>query len=315
MAAIVFSVCFWIYPAANVEDERDPAGYDGILRLWHIDSFEGGKGSRASFLRNVASEYSEERGVFILITVHSSESAATALAEGDAPDLLSFGTDCPFVADFAVPLEGYNFPYARAGGDTLAYPWCRGAYFLFTLADSFDGVTEKNTVLSTNGKNASPVAAALSGMPSGEYVQEEPLQAYTDFISGKYAYLIGTQRDYWRLTARELSFEAELLGEFSDLWQYMCICTQQKERYIQCRDFMDYLLSEEVQVRLSQIGMLSAKYAVYDGGILSQADKTMPSASVSAFLSERAREELLGNAALALSGNKNGAKKLENFLI
>lgn len=316
LAGIVLAACLWVYPAANAERERSPEQYGGILRLWHIDSFEGGKGSRASFLRGVARAYSEESGVFVLITVHSSESAAAALQGGDMPDLFSFGTDAPFAADIARPLEGYNFSYARAGGDTLAYPWCRGAYFFYTLGGSSEEANASNTVVSTNGSCAPAAAAALSDLPRGEYAAETPVQAYTDLISGKYAYLVGTQRDYWRLRTRGLSFSARLLGGFTDLWQYMCICTAQRDRYIQSMDFLNYLLSEEVQKKLPQIGMFSAKYSVYEeDGILSQAERVQPSFSVSAFLSDEARGALLSSAALALQGDKNGAKKLENFLI
>ena len=316
LCAVVLAVCFWVYPAANAEDEREPVEYGGILRLWHIDSFEGGKGSRASFLRDVARDYAGESGVFVLVSTYTAESAAAAIKGGDIPDLLSFGTDCPFAADVARPLEGYSFPYARAGGDTLAYPWCRGAYFLFLTGKDPAGATAQNTVLGTNGKTAAAVAAVRGGLPSGDYRQEEPLRAYSDLVSGKYSYLVATQRDYWRLSAKGVSFRAEPLGDFSDLWQYMCVCTGQKEAYARCLAFLDYLLSEDVQARLPRIGMLSAKYAVYGNeSVLLQADALKPALSVSAFLSEEARAALLDSAVLALRGDKNGAKKLENFLI
>ncbi len=130
LAAVVLAACLWVYPAANALTEREPEGYGGILRLWHIDSFEGGKGSRAAFLRNAAKEFSERTGVFILVTVHTPGSAEAALERGEPPDMLSCGSE-PFAAELAVPLEGYDFAPARAGGENVRLSVVQGRIFSF----------------------------------------------------------------------------------------------------------------------------------------------------------------------------------------
>lgn len=314
LAAVVLAACLWVYPAANALTEREPEGYGGILRLWHIDSFEGGKGSRAAFLRNAAKEFSERTGVFILVTVHTAGSAEAALERGELPDMLSCGSE-PFAAELAVPLEGYDFAPARAGGKTYGYPWCRGGYFLFG-AEGCDAAETRpdNTVIGSGPGGAA--AAYLSGLPQGEYAVYGASEAYTAFAGGKYSFLIGTQRDYWRLTSRELAFTAVPLTAFGDLWQYLFICAKDTGKYRGCIDFLAYLLSDEIQSTLSRIGMMSIRTSVYtDDGPLALAEAALPARSASAFLSEEGSAEFAGSAFLAVKGDKSGAKKLENFLV
>ena len=48
LLAALAAFCFiFAYPALTRSDAAFPVGYKGVLRLWHIDGFEGGKGSRA----------------------------------------------------------------------------------------------------------------------------------------------------------------------------------------------------------------------------------------------------------------------------
>ncbi len=131
VCAIVAFACLAAYPACNARQEQLPQAYKGVLRVWHIDSFEGGTGSRAAFLRSAAREFEEESGMYVLITVHTAESAAHAAEKGMLPDVLSFGRYFDFAADSVKPLQGYDFCYSSQGGKTYAVPWCRGNYFLF----------------------------------------------------------------------------------------------------------------------------------------------------------------------------------------
>ena len=122
-----------------------------------------------------------------------------------------------------------------------------GGYYLFSLTD-FEG--DGRTVLSVGGENLPAVAARLEGI-SGE--ETESVAAYTGFLSGKYRYLLGTQRDVCRFQARGVSVQARPLTKYCDLYQYIGILSSEK------RDaslaFVEALLSPEVQGRLSQIGM------------------------------------------------------------
>ena len=215
-----------------------------VVRVWNIDTFEGGKGSRTAFLKSVARGLRGE--AYYLVTSYTLEGALSAFAEGDAPDVLSFGVGLSEFAERLLPLKR-EFAGGELGGKTLAYPWCMGGYYLFSLTD-FEG--EGRTALSVGGENLPAVAARLEGI-SGE--ETESVAAYTGFLSGKYRYLLGTQRDVCRFQARGVSVQARPLTKYCDLYQYIGILSSEK------RDaslaFVEALLSPEVQGRLSQIGM------------------------------------------------------------
>lgn len=316
LAAVIAVGCFAAYPALTSRAERGAAPYGGILRLWQIDSFEGGRGSRASFLNRAARIFEKENeGTLVLVTAHTAESAANAIAEGNIPDMVSYGAETEFAADIALPLDGYSFPYAQIGGKTYAYPWCRGGYFLFTSEGDFSDVSAENTVISQGG--VFPEAAAYCAGFSGQFAAESSVKAYVSLIGGKYKYMLGTQRDVYRLTTRQFSFRAKPLEEFSDLWQYISVCAADAKKYNACLAFLDCLLSEEVQAMLPQIGMMSAAFEVYDSSLpaMQEGEKIRPLRSVNAFLSEASAADLRECARLALLGDKNGAKSLENYLL
>lgn len=215
-----------------------------VVRVWNIDTFEGGKGSRTAFLKSVARGLQGE--AYYLVTSYTLEGALSAFAEGEAPDVLSFGVGLSEFAERLLPLKR-EFAGGELGGKTLAYPWCMGGYYLFSLTD-FEG--EGRTVLSVGGENLPAVAARLEGI-SGE--ETESVAAYTGFLSGKYRYLLGTQRDVCRFQARGAIVQARPLTKYSDLYQYIGILSSEKREASLA--FVEALLSPEVQGRLSEIGM------------------------------------------------------------
>ena len=215
-----------------------------VVRVWNIDTFEGGKGSRTAFLKSVARGLQGE--AYYLVTSYTLEGALSAFAEGEAPDVLSFGVGLSEFAERLLPLKR-EFAGGELGGKTLAYPWCMGGYYLFSLTD-FEG--EGRTVLSVGGENLPAVAARLEWI-SGE--ETESVAAYTGFLSGKYRYLLGTQRDVCRFQARGAIVQARPLTKYSDLYQYIGILSSEKREASLA--FVEALLSPEVQGRLSEIGM------------------------------------------------------------
>lgn len=314
LALIAALTALYAYPALTGAEQAQPRGYAGVLRLWHIDGFEGGKGSRVSFLARAAKAYEEEEeGVLVMIVPHSAESAAAALSEGEPPDMLSFSGGFSAAADLARPL-GYSFAPAEAGGDTLAVPWCRGGYALFTAEGDFSDISAENTVISSGRENFPAAAAALGGLRGGfDFLPVS--SAYTSLIGGKYRYMLGTQRDVWRFATRGFAVRVQPLTAFNDLWQYICICTDVQPRYAACMRFLRCLLSEKVQKSLTSVGMLSPYFSVYDESDPAMAALEEPPArSLYAFLDDDARARF-GQAALELlNGAENGAKILKNYL-
>ncbi len=217
-----------------------------IVEIWNVDTFEGGKGSRTSFLNKTAQKLQAE-GVYFYVLSYTPEGAKEAFSRGIYPDMLSFGVGLGEIAEHCLTLP-YSFGGGTIGGKYLAVPWCAGKYFRFSLTENFS--EEGRTAISCGGTNLSVLSARLHGF-EGEEVPSE--SAYVGFLNGEFRYLLGTQRDENRFRARNLEVFSEELGEYNDLFQYISIFSREKKK--PCMQFLDFLLSEETQQRLGEIGM------------------------------------------------------------
>ena len=279
LAALVLAlVC---YPHTAKAETAQPV----VISVWNVDTFEGGRGSRTSFLKRVAQRAEAgQENVFYHVISYTAEGLQEAFSRGETPDILSFGVGVGQVD--AVPL-GRTF----AGSD-LAVPWCRGAYYLFSLADDLpeSGTPSDSVVLSSGGENLVEASAYFAGI---EGKTEESLTAYLDFLGGKYDYLLGTQRDVHRFASRGVAVYRRRLTAFSDLYQYAAVLSEDAAG--DAAYFLQVLRSEAVQALLGEIGMLPA-----EGGTGS---------TVNAFLDGASR------AALASAARAGGPRKnIDNFL-
>ncbi len=279
----VIVVAVSCYPRGKAEE----GAARSVVRVWNVDTFEGGTGSRTSFLRRVARKVEKERDVYYLVTSYTAEGAEDAFGKGEAPDMISFGIGLSCFAEKSLPLP-YAFAGGTLGGDTLAYPWCRGSYYLFSLGGFEE---EGELVISEGGSNLARICALLEGM-TGE--TEESTAAYTAFLGGKYRYLLGTQRDVCRFRTRGVEAQSTPLTEYNDLYQYISVLSAEKRE--DCLALLDELLSESVQSSLAEIGMLPVK-----------GDESRRTPSV---FSDAAA---LQNLRLFAEGEE-GAKKLDKFL-
>lgn len=287
-AAIFCAVIF--YPNENnaaVETKR-------IIRIWNVDTFEGGKGSRTSFLKKVALRAEKTAGeVYYLVSSYTLDGAKDAFLNGDKPDILSFGTGLSVFAEYSIPLD-YSFGGGETENGCLAYPWCRGGYALFSLDENFDD--EGVTAVSCGGNNLSALAAAYHEIDG---LLTDSLAAYTGLLSGKYRYLLGTQRDLCRFAARNTAVYYRPLPTYCDLYQYISVLSV--EHKDDCDAFLRELFSDEVQSMLSEIGMYSM--TGNDDFIAGNVQKT-----VSAFISDDSLKKLAEAAA------NSDLKTAENFL-
>ncbi len=289
VAAAVLSLIF--YPkekAVRKEAEKR------VIRVWNVDTFEGGRGSRTSFLKKIAAQMEKEKNIYFLIESYTKEGVITAFSEGNYPDMLSFGVGISVGVERALPLED-NFVGGSVEGKTLALPWCRGAYALFSRG-GFE--KEGKTAISCGGSNLPQVAAALSQIDGEELPS---LSAYTAFLSGAYDYLLGTQRDYCRFLSRGVAVEVKPLPEFCDLYQYVSVFSVEKRA--ECLSFVQLLLSEETQSRLNTIGM----YPVDVGQDNLSSEKIHTTLNV--FSSQEALQEMQNCAR-----DKEKHKNIVNFL-
>ena len=317
LLAAMLSVLFVVCPPQKSEDGGAVSPYEGILRVWQLDGVEGGQGSRASFLARAAASFEERHdGLFVLVTAHTRESAENAVRQGNLPDVISFGGSCGFVADLAKPLYDLSWAASQVGGNTFAYPWCRGGYFLFTAEGDFSDVTAENTVLS-DAKNTNVYAAAYCEGMEGNFAFEPSEKAYVSLLNGKYKYMLGTQRDVWRFRTRNFSVRTQALYGYSDIWQYAAVCAEDGAMRSAAEDFLRFLLSDNVQAGLVRIGMMSVSQEIYGADIeaMDRAENGFPEKKPRAWLSEDAFDKFRQEAEAAVKGDKSGAKNLQNYLV
>ncbi len=237
---------------SEIQTQKD--GYSGILRLWHIDLFEGGKGSRSAFLNRVAGRYEKKNeNLYIMVNTYTAQGAAEAFKKGEYPDLLSFSCGVDGVAEVCRKLS-FRFGGGEIGQSAYAYPWCGGGYYLFCLEEDFSSVSAETLVLSDGGNNLPWIAAALYGV-KGEIGCESSTSAYVHFLNGKYRYMLGTQRDICRFQTRGVSVYSQPLTKYNDLFQYIAVTVREENAVTACENFVKFLLSDEEQQKLPEIGM------------------------------------------------------------
>lgn len=261
-----------------------------VLSLWHVDSFEGGRGSRASFLKAAAKRFGGRENVMMLVSTKSVEGVRDAWAKGERPDLLSFGAYAPVDCAF----EKVDC-------------WCYGKYALYSRGEGGE-ISPSNTILSLGGKHLPQVAAAMHGL-KGEYRVVASEAAYVPFLNGEYQYLFGTQRDACRFQSRGVQVIAEPIDGFSDLMQYIAVV---KEEYRAKSDaFIEYLLSQECQELLTELGLFSRAYSIYsaDVGLQHSLETGRVRFTLSPFTTEAVRGEIVSAARQVMLGADIGVVK------
>ena len=302
----------WAVPALTGRPSEKQSA-SGVVRLWNIDTFEGGRGSRTAFLNRVAAGYEKENpGIFVMVSSYTPEGAAAAFAEGNFPDMLSFGPGFSAVAEKCARLDFPGFSGGTIAGECRAVPWCRGGYALFSLEEDFSAVAAENTVVSAGGGNLPRVAAALFSL--GNAAEGESTSAYVRFLNGKYRYLLGTQRDICRFASRGVNVFCRPLGEFSDLYQYIAVLAEEERDREICKEYLDCLLGEENQKKLTGIGMLSPYYDIYgaDEPLADELERITARYTVSAFATADALRSANDAAKSVQEGGS--AEVLKNFL-
>ena len=277
LAAAIF-VPLKAYPETSKPDKKPvkTEEYKTALTLWHIDTFEGGVGSRADFLSGALTSR-EDDGIIVLVKTYTLSGMKAAFQKGEFPDMISFGIGAGEVIKYARELPQKGFAGGEFGKKQYAVPWCAGGYYLIgkgednRLIDGFlSGNTPKNNentgLIVSQGENTMPVIALkLSGVTAEDVSYYSPSEAYVKFLSEQNAVLAGTQRDLRRLEKRGVAFTAKPLHGYSDIVQYLSITSKSDEKYKYALKIVDYLLSESVQKKLYKIGMTRVDDGKTDG--------------------------------------------------
>ena len=275
--------------------QSQPLKYKGVLELWNVESFEGGSGSRSSWLTSRAAKFeAKNKGLFVHVTNLTEQQLQEKLNNGETFDIVCFSRGVG--AQVSGMLQKYRGSVAdvcdnmlasgQIGDSVYALPIYAGAYCLFArtaqLPQNVDllSVALSATYTRKVGKNTydlqplicgftdynSPMSAlALSGGKGKATVNEQvtQYQAYESFVANKTAVtLLGTQRDLYRLGQKEelgkieeLTF-APLVG-YTDLVQYMGVSAGCGDKADSAFAFLEYLVSADAQQTLLNIDMFT----------------------------------------------------------
>lgn len=282
-----------------------------ILTVWHVDAFEGGKGSRYTFLRNISTAFSNKnKGVYVLVSNYTIEGLNEALNAGNLPDLISFGGVGLELNKRAKEITASVEDGGNLNGKRYAVSYLKGGYFLIKK-----GSGDKKLILS-KGSNTSPeIAYLFSGLNNKDYLIKDNQDAYSTFLQSKDATLIGTQRDVVKLQNASVEFTATPIVEYNDLYQYVSLTSTVEVNEIYARRFINYLLSSEVQEKVSSLCMVSAtKKGLYsDNEFLSSLENAKTSYTMSPFIEREAYEEICKSSLDII--NKGGSyQEISSFL-
>ena len=141
------------------------------------------------------------------------------------------------------------------------YVWCRGSYCLLTLESNcdFSDVNAENTVINRGKDNFTDITALFCGIQNASF--ESATSAYVKLINGEYKYLLGTQRDIFRLRTRNVAFYIKPVTVFNDLYQNISK-TKQCRNNVCAQKYIDYVLSKSGE--LKNIGMFGDGARLYE---------------------------------------------------
>jgi len=262
--------------------------WSGVLSMWHIVSFKPAQGSVTAYLDSVAAKYEKaHKGVYIEVVGLSPEMARERLSRGERPQLWSFPADGLDAAELA-PL---SFALPRFAGDlapvekdeqAVAAPYLFSGYFLLgnTVLVQELGLAWPEKEDADTVREA--LSAALSAKSTARYgalaAPQKLMERYGlsgktaqdgDFKAGQVPFMIGDARAYGDLTRKMASggftFDAMPLGPFTDLVQYAGVDSSAQGGYLEhAQGFLQLLLSDASQAKLSALGALPAVYSQED---------------------------------------------------
>lgn len=271
---------------ANINRVK-PYNYQGILELWHIETFEGGSVSRSSFLQKQAVAFEKQnKGTYIVIKTMTLEQLQLNLANDQMPNMISFGIG---VGDgFVNNLCSLNFtldvrPDLLTGGSfngkQLAMPYLLGGYALISK-NGFSGTTGTGYHSTTNSLKS----AHINKLKLSFYddINFDSYTAYDKFLKGSFTNLLGTQRDVYRVQNRVNkgllnNIEYKFLSGYTDLVQYISVFKSTQQEQEICTAFIKQLLSKNTQQNIANINLFSVlqNTSLYTEDIFAKMEKCL----------------------------------------
>ena len=282
--------------------------------MWQIDSFEGGKWSRAEFLLSIATRFEKEnKNVYINVCSRTIDQANELIKKGEYPDIISYGNGVEIDNFFAITSEK-SFLAGEFDKRQVAIPWCNGKYLLIYNKKLVDGVNQNiEELIVSKSDNTLPLIALIQEELTVKNLKiMKPLDAYKEFLKEKTPYFLGTQRDIVRLTNRFIDYGVYPINGFNDLYQYLSITTTNQTKIYYINAYINFLLSKPSQKELYKISMFSPYYTVdFLEEELNKVKVCENRLTISPFFSKEKIKELHTLSFNALMGDENAKIKLK----
>ena len=285
-----FSILPTILAIQSEINKKENYEYQGILELWHIETFEGGSQNRGKFLEKVAQSFEKQhKGTYIVVLSMTLEQFCLNYNAGKSPNIISFGVGVgDDFADNLIKLDAENVRKdlllgGKYNSKQLAVPYMLGGY-AFISKDDLSNLNANITgvgLLSATNPLQSIKQNKLS-IKLAENTNFDSYDAYDKFLKGYYENLLGTQRDVYRVSNRQqkgllTDYKISALGGYSDLVQYASVFKKEKKETELSEKFVQYLISDEIQQKMKDISMFSTlnNAKLYESGIYQQMENVL----------------------------------------
>lgn len=329
----------WMQPA--------PEAYSGIIRVWHIAQFKPYKGSFGNYLAQWSHKVEKKHvGIYFEVLSMTEEEATTRLLRGETPDIYSFPagyTDSEGLLELGLQTPEYigNLNDVGRDGGLYAAPYAVSGYCLLVnsqilqecnqiLPESVDSDwlnSAQQSMTFERGKKRTKISGVAGDTVMAAYWGlNAPVAPYEDFLNKRAAMAIADVRAAGDLQRslennKGFTYEFRTLDGFTTLVQLLGINKSiEAQKIPYALEFIQLMLSEEVQATLADIGAFPATVLAtepkYDQEVLLSIAKTLENpAAPNAFLYQRYRDALAEAAQRALSGDAYGAKEFEERLL
>ena len=304
MPAVYFSIKTNINNNQNINMQ--------VLEIWNIDSFEGGSGSKSSFLSNIAIDFEKQnKGTYFMVKNMSEQECELAISQGQYPAMFSYGTaigkslkNYLQKIDVKYNVNAQILETGKIDSDVYAVGWCQSRYVYISSQEvvgdnKIADIALSRGFVTTNKKGKQKITysvafgekinhpSKLLNYNNEPYAYDEnninktAYNAYCDYVEGKSQILLGTIRDYLRIENRvNLGKWSGAVYEpadgYCDLVQYVSVCKLTNQAEI-CEKFINYLLSASVQTKLANICMLPCtdNLKIYENGVMNEIENAV----------------------------------------
>ena len=303
----VFGLTIGVNKIGEMDLSSDSSTYKGILNLWHVDTFEGGTWSRKQFILSVARQFeSQNPGVLVSVKQHTIDSINSELEKG-LPDLISFSTGINISGMSELFLTSNDA--CTLNGKTYAVPYLMSGYYIFSKVE-IDGKTCFDKITVSDSDLTSPLTAFYaSGYTANKITVKSPVNAFYDFCLGDSEVLVGTMRDANRIIANNLSVSVVPLNGYNDLYQYVSVTATSQIKKAYADKFVNLLISNEVQEKVSKLSILSPYVSLYTDGLLKECEKISTTLTISAFTPTSVYKQIKN---VVIDGKSDAVKELKD---